>query len=162
MMTSNNRWEFGASALVAAFGLIVIGGDALGQLSGVQIIALAQGSSSDKDVLLHVKGPSDVLQSELVFQSGGQTGWHTHPGPVVVVVKTGALTEIHSDGCITVHPMGSVFFEEAGIVHNALNETGGVTDVYATFMSPAGTPPLIPAGDPGRTCGDHDKDRQGQ
>ena len=80
-MTRNNRWEFGASALVAAFGLIVIGGDALGQLSGVQIIALARGSNSDKDVLLHVKGPSDVLQTELVFQSGGQTGWHTHPGP---------------------------------------------------------------------------------
>jgi quercetin dioxygenase-like cupin family protein len=151
-MTRNNRWEFGASALVAAFGLIVIGGDALGQLSGVQIIALAQGSSPDKNVVLHMKGPTDVLQSELVFQSGGQTGWHTHPGPVVVVVKTGALTEIHSDGCTTVHPMGSVFFEDADVVHNALNQTGGVTDVYATFMSPAGAPPLIPAGDPGRTC----------
>ena len=152
-MTSNNRWEFGASALVAAFGLIVIGGDARGQLAGLQIIPLAQGYSPDNNVILHVKGPSDVLQSELVFQSGGQTGWHTHPGPVVVVVvKTGALTEIHSDGCITVHPMGSVFFEEAGIVHNALNETGGVTDVYATFLSPSGTQPLIPAANPGQVC----------
>ena len=151
-------WELGAVALVAAFVLIVFGGDALGQLSGVQIIALAQGSSPDKNVLLHVKGPSDVLQSELVFQSGGQTGWHTHPGPVVVVVKTGALTEIHSDGCTTVHPAGSVFFEDAGVVHNALNQTGGVTDVYATFMSPASSPPLIPAGNPGQTCREHDKD----
>ena len=161
-MTTRFRTVTTTSVVALALGLI--GSYALrGQPSGLQIIPLAQGYSPDNNVILHVKGPSDVLQSELVFQSGGQTGWHTHPGPVVVVVvKTGALTEIHSDGCITVHPMGSVFFEEAGIVHNALNETGGVTDVYATFMSPAGTPPLIPAGDPGRTCGDHDKDRQGQ
>jgi quercetin dioxygenase-like cupin family protein len=119
---------------------------------------LAQGSSADNNVVLHVKGPSDVLQTELVFQPGGQTGWHTHPGPVVVVIKSGALTEIHSDGCTTVHPAGSVFFEDAGVVHNALNQTGGVTDVFATFMSPAGSPPLIPAGDPGRTCRGGDKD----
>ena len=162
MMTRNNRWEFGASALVAAFGLIVIGGDARGQLAGLQIIPLAQGYSPYNNVIVHVKGPSDALQADLIFQPGGTTGWHTHPGPVVVVIKSGALTETHSDGCTTVHPAGSVFFEDAGVVHNASNQTGGVTEVYATFMFPAGTQPLIPAGDPGRTCGDHDKDRQGQ
>src|SRR6266702_3817072 len=82
-----------------------------GQTSGLQIIALAQGFSAEREVEMHIKGPSDVLQSLLVFQPGGDTGWHIHPGPVVVVVKTGALTEFHDDGCVTVHPTGSVFFE---------------------------------------------------
>ena len=145
--------RLGAAALVAAFILGLIGsGAARGQVSALQIIPLAQGFSPENNLNLHVKGPSDVLQSLLVFQPGGDTGWHTHPGPVVVVVKTGALTEYHSNGCVTVHPVGSVFFETKEEVHRAVNQTGGVAEVYATFISPTGTQPLIPASDPGGVC----------
>jgi quercetin dioxygenase-like cupin family protein len=153
LITKNNRWGFGAGVMVAAFALIVFGGDALGQLAGLQIIPLAEGYSPDNNVILHVKGPSDALQADLIFQPGGTAGWHTHPGPVVVVIKSGALTEIHSDGCTTVHPAGSAFFEDANVVHNVVNQTGGVTEVYATFIFPTGSQPLIPAADPGRVCG---------
>jgi hypothetical protein len=76
----------------------------------------------------------------------------------VVVIKSGALTEIHKNGCATVHPAGPVFFEEADVVHNAINQTGGVTELYAAFKSPAGARPLIPAGDPGGVCRDRDPD----
>jgi quercetin dioxygenase-like cupin family protein len=146
-------WKFGgtAPAVALALGLIALGA-ASGQTNGLQIIGLAQGFSPENNVVLHAKGPSDVLQSLLVFQPGGDTGWHTHPGPVVVVVKTGALTEYHSNGCVTVHPAGSVFFETQGEVHRAINETGAVAEVYATFISPAGSQPLIPASDPGAVC----------
>lgn len=146
----------GGIASVAALALCLIGtGRVHGQmpLPPLQIIALAQGSSSQRPpVNLHVDGSNDVLQTELVFQPGAQTGWHYHPGPVVVVIKTGALTEIHSNGCVTVHPAGSVFFEMKDEIHNAINQTGGVADVYATFLSPAGTQPLIPASNPGGVC----------
>ena len=108
-----------------------------------------------------MNGPVDALQALLVFQPGGETGWHIHPGPVVVVVKSGALTETHANGCITVHPQGSVFFETAGEVHNATNHTGVVAEVYATFLSPAGSQPLIPVANPGRVCRPGD-DRQGR
>jgi quercetin dioxygenase-like cupin family protein len=118
----------------------------------LQINALALGSNDESTVSLHAKGPTDVLQTLLVFQPGGETGWHKHPGPVVVIVKSGALTETHSNGCVTVHPAGSAFFETKGEVHNAANQTGGVTEVYATFLSPAGAQPLIPASDPGGVC----------
>ena len=121
-------------------------------MSPLQIIPLAQGYSHENEIELELKGPSDVLQSVLVFQPGGDTGWHTHPGPVVVVVKSGALTEYESNGCVVVHPAGSVFFEAKGQVHRAVNQTGVVSEVYATFLSPAGAQPLIPASDPGRSC----------
>ncbi len=128
----------GAAALaVLALGLIV-SGVARGQVDPLQINALALGSNDEEAVQLHVKGPSDVLQTLLVFQHGAETGWHRHPGPVIVIVKSGALTEIHSNGCVTVHPAGSAFFETKGEVHNAANQTAGVTEVYATFLSPAG------------------------
>jgi len=141
------------AASVAALALVLIGiGGARGQVPPLQIIPLAQGFSSENVVNLHVNGPSDALTAELVFQAGAETGWHYHPGPVVVVVKSGALTETHSDGCVTVHPAGSVFFEKANEIHNAANQTGVVTEVYATFLFPAGTQPLIPATNPERVC----------
>src|SRR5436190_18756220 len=97
-------WGLGAVALAGTLALGVFGSvNARGQAPPLQIIGLAQGYSPDNNVILHVKGPSDVLQTDLIFQSGAATGWHTHPGPVVVGVNSGDLTEIDSDGCITVH-----------------------------------------------------------
>jgi quercetin dioxygenase-like cupin family protein len=124
----------------------------------LQIIPLAQGSSPEHSVVLHVIGPSDVLQAHLIFPSGSETGWHSHLGPVVVVVNTGYLTEIHKNGCVTLHGPGSVFFEEKDVIHNAVNDGSTPTDIYATFLSPAGAPPLVPASNPGRTCHGNDHD----
>jgi len=152
----NRRGRLGLRALAAA---ALVAALALGQVSPLQIIPLAQGYSPDHNVILHLKGATDVLQTDLIFQPGGTTGWHIHPGPVVVVVKSGALTEIHSNGCMTVHPAGSGFFEDANEVHNVVNQTGIVTEVYATFLSPAGTNPLIPVPDPGGVCRNEHENR---
>jgi quercetin dioxygenase-like cupin family protein len=137
-------WGLGAAALAAVL--------AYAQVAPLQIIPLAQGSNLDHNTVLHLKGPTDILQTDLIFQPGGTTGWHIHPGPVVVIVKSGALTEIQTNGCMTVHPAGSGFFEDANDVHNVINETSEVTEVYATFLSPAGAQPLIPVADPGVAC----------
>jgi len=150
-----------ASAAALALGLIASGSAHAQEVSPLQIIPQAQGFTPDKTGNLRVHGPSDVLQALLVFQPSAETGWHIHPGPVVVVVKSGAITETHANGCITVHPAGSVFFERADEVHNAANQTAGVAEVFATFLSPAGSKPLIPVQDPGRVCrrgDDHDQD----
>jgi len=130
----------------------LVGALAFGQVSPLQIIPLALGSNPDHTVELHLKGPTDVLTADLIFQPGATVGWHTHPGPVVVTIKSGALTEIHSNGCMTVHPAGSAFFEAANEVHNVVNQTGVVTEVFATFLSPSGSQPLMPASDPGGVC----------
>ena len=148
-----------ATALVVT--LIASGGALAQNVSPLQIITLAQGFSAAKTPNMRVNGANDVLQSLLVFQPGAETGWHIHPGPVVVVVKSGAITETHANGCITVHPPGSVFFEKEGEVHNATNNTGGVAEVYATFISPWGAQPLISVPNPGRSCRAGD-DSQGE
>jgi quercetin dioxygenase-like cupin family protein len=150
-----------ASAAAFVVGLIGPGGARAQDVSPLQIIALAQGFSAQKTPNMHVNGASDVLQALLVFQPGADTGWHIHPGPVVVVVKSGAITETHANGCITVHPAGSVFFETAGEIHNATNQTGGVAEVHATFLSPTGSQPLIPVANPGRACSPGDQDNPG-
>lgn len=146
-------WGLGGTASAAALVLGLVGsGGARGQGVPLQITALAQGHISERHVSMRMNGPGDVLQALLVFQPGADTGWHIHPGPVVVVVKSGALTETHANGCTTEHPAGSVFFESAGEVHNATNRTAGVAEVYATFLSPSGAQPLIPVPNPGGVC----------
>jgi len=84
-----NLWRLGGAASAAAIVLGLIGsGGAHGQVPPLQIIGLAQGYSADKTGNLHVNGPNDVLQAQLIFQPGAETGWHMHPGPVVVVIKS--------------------------------------------------------------------------
>jgi quercetin dioxygenase-like cupin family protein len=144
------RPRVAASSAVLALSLTGLGH--LYAQTPLQIVPQAQGHSREKHVNLYVNGPSDTLQALLVFQAGAETGWHIHPGPVVVVIKSGALVETHSDGCTTLHPAGSVFFESPGEVHNATNRTDGVTEALVTFISPSGAQPLIPVPNPGQVC----------
>ena len=43
-------------------------------------------------VKLKTKGPIEVADQVLTIQPGGHTGWHSHPGPVLVVIKSGTFT----------------------------------------------------------------------
>lgn len=43
-------------------------------------------------IKLATRGPIDVATVRVTFQPGGSTGWHVHPGPALVTVKTGQLT----------------------------------------------------------------------
>jgi quercetin dioxygenase-like cupin family protein len=119
---------------------------AVAQQAPLEFIPLAFGRSMEHQIKLQQKGPADILQAKIVVQPGGDTGWHTHPGPVVVVVAKGSLTEYHANGCISYHPTGSVFFEEPGEVHKVINHDPSVAgEAYATFILPAGGQPLEPA-----------------
>src|SRR5215211_3646653 len=46
---------------------------------------------------MDVKGDSDLYITKHTFQPGGQTGWHTHPGPSLITVIQGTLTVYHDD-----------------------------------------------------------------
>ena len=141
-------------AIVAVLGgVLVYMRSAIAQVPALTFELLAAGSSLER-IRINQKGPSDILQTKIVLQPGGDTGWHTHPGPVIVVVKTGAVTEFHSNGCVSVHPAGSVFLESEGEVHRVINQTSAAGEAYATFILPPGSQPLYPAADPGNAvCG---------
>ena len=141
-----------AIAAVAAAPLLYIR-SAVAQ-AGMTFEVLAGGYSTEKHVKIHAKGPSDVLQTRLVVQPGADTGYHTHAGPVIAVVKSGVLTQYHENGCITQHPAGSVFFEEEGGVHKVVNHGAVASEAYLTFILPTGSQPLEPAPTPApKTCG---------
>ena len=56
---------------------------------------------------------------------GGSFGWHSHPGPSLVIVKAGTLTfyEASDPTCTpSVHSAGDAYVDEGTDVHVARNE----------------------------------------
>lgn len=102
--------------------------------------------------VVQVRNPSDALVAQITFQPGGSVGWHTHHGPVIVTVASGALSVINASDCVRrVYAAGKAFVDPGqGNVHVGYNATEGQTVIYATFLDvPAGQPATIPAANPG-------------
>jgi quercetin dioxygenase-like cupin family protein len=101
---------------------------------------------------LKAEDNTDVSMSSSIMAPGGATGWHGHPGLVVVVIKAGALTfyEASDPSCSpTVHRAGTVVLESSGDVHIARNEGTVNAEFAVTQFLPAGVPTRIDASVPG-------------
>ena len=72
------------------------------------------------ELKLKTKGASDVYIQESGFAPGGYTGWHTHPGLLVLTVIDGTVT-LYDENCVgRVFQTGDVFTEDES-VHNLVN-----------------------------------------
>jgi quercetin dioxygenase-like cupin family protein len=106
----------------------------------VQSHNLGQGGVNVK-----TRGPVDVVTAEITFEKGGgSAGWHTHPGPVFVVMRSGTLS-VWDEHCVKkTYSQGSTFFE-IGPGHSMLVKNESTTEdatLYATFIVPVGAAPL--------------------
>jgi quercetin dioxygenase-like cupin family protein len=88
---------------------------------------------------------TDVRVQEFVISPGGFSGWHHHPGIVIVAVESGAVTFTHSDCSSKTYgpglPNGAVFVE-GGDDPGQASSTNGAT-VFATFVAPNADPPVF-------------------
>lgn len=84
--------------------------------------------------------PSDVRIHQVTFNPGSSSGWHTHPGAQMAVVKAGALILQRAPGCdeITV-AAGQGVFIPGGTPHLAHNGGKEPAEIYTTQIVPAGT-----------------------
>ena len=58
---------------------------------GATSILIGQGQVSGAAGIDVLPG-TDVVAVQNTFASGGSSGWHSHPGPTVVVVRSGQIT----------------------------------------------------------------------
>ena len=64
---------------------------------------LGQGTFSQRikvntpNIKAKFKRPSDFIVHENVIDPGGSTGWHSHPGPALVIVNEGTFTLYDGD-----------------------------------------------------------------
>jgi quercetin dioxygenase-like cupin family protein len=101
---------------------------------------------------IDTKGESDIHVLENRIAPGGTFGWHSHPGPSLVVVASGALTLYRADDpdCMPhVIEAGSGFVDDGGDVHLVRNEGTVETLVYATSIVPRGAIRRIDQPSPG-------------
>jgi quercetin dioxygenase-like cupin family protein len=89
-------------------------------------------------VQLHVHTPADVAQTNTVAQAGWSSGWHSHTGPVLVSVKTGALRITNGECLAASVAAGQVFVERPGVRYQAQNLGPGTTEWFTTQLIPQG------------------------
>ena len=100
----------------------------------------------------------ETVMQQIVFGPGGQTGWHSHPGAAIALVKTGALTLYSADdpGCAgRTYTAGQAFVDSGqGHAHLARNEsTTDNAEVWVTYLDvPPGASVRIDQPNPGN-CG---------
>jgi quercetin dioxygenase-like cupin family protein len=150
------------AALMVGLVVLAVGATALASpIIGVQGTNLgvatfqnlqAKTLSADWQARIDTKGATDVYVVENKIAPGGTFGWHSHPGPSIVVVKTGVLTLYRGDDptCTpTVVPAGSGFVDDGGDVHMVRNEGTVETVVYVTSLVPSGATRRIDEPSPG-------------
>jgi quercetin dioxygenase-like cupin family protein len=96
--------------------------------------------------MIKTRGLSDAVVRNLVIAPGGDTGWHSHPGPVFVLVTAGTGSFYFADDPTftpVIYATGTGFVEGGGDVHIFRNE--GDVDLEATvlFLVPHGAPTRI-------------------
>lgn len=153
----------GGTAILTGFALLAIAATALATSSlGVTSTTIAQGNVADDidvkvktgdwKVKLETKGPSTLAVTENRVAPGGHFGWHSHPGPSLVIVKSGAATEYHGDDpdCTPrVYPAGTAFVDPGGGVHIVRNEGSQELVVIVARLVPSGAAPRIDEPNPG-------------
>lgn len=144
-------------ALLAATVSIAVAGSvfAIHIPGGVTAVPLARGTLAEAvkvnsgDIKIQTKGPVDIATLEVTFAAGGSAGWHIHPGPVFVTMKSGELS-VWDEDCVkntySASETGAddTFFEfgpeMSMLVKNESATTPAV--VVGTFIVPPGATPL--------------------
>lgn len=105
----------------------------------------------DWEIELKTKGLSDVFVTEFKLVPGANGGWHSHPGPSIISVKSGTATFYDAcDDLAAPHdfPAGTGFVEDAGCIHILVNEGDVDLDVVVMQIVPMGAPRRIDQADP--------------
>jgi len=153
------RAKWVSALVVAAVGAAVYGGTVLAtNPSGVTTTTFGVGRFDDIDATtktdvnpghatdfwqarINTKGSSDLYVLQNTIVPGGTFGWHSHPGPSLVIVKSGTATfYMADDPTCSPHVVtaGHGFVDNGHDTHVVRNE--GSVDLVTVVVS------LVPAG----------------
>ena len=159
------RNRFIVALTAALFSVAVMGGIVLATpSSGVTSTTIATGTLGPINLLvktgswmtqLRTKGKSTLSVVENDVAPGGTFGWHSHPGPSLIVVKSGTMTFYRGNDPTCkpeVYNAGQAFVDSGHDVHIGLNRGTTEAVVIVTRLLPVGAPARIDQPDP-HICG---------
>src|SRR6516165_6186549 len=100
--------------------------------SGLVNIPIARGTNVS-DGTTPLQFGTDIAMAQITVDPGGSSGWHSHPGGAIIVVKTGTLNVYRSVGsqCQTeTYSAGQAFIERPGELDNVLNMSSSPYVLY--------------------------------
>lgn len=98
--------------------------------------------SGDWHVQIKSKPAFDIAVQTILFPPGSASGWHTHPGPVFIQVKSGTMTFYQSDDptCAPqVRTQGQGFLDLGEHPHIAVNRSDAPAENVVTYFAPPGS-----------------------
>ena len=112
---------------------------------------------ADFQEIIHAPQLQETVLQQIIIAPGGTTGWHSHPGPVVVLIKSGALTFYSAEDptCTPrTYTAGQAIVDSGqGHVHMARNLGSQNVELWVTYFDvPPGGAFRLDAADPGH-CG---------
>ena len=154
------------TVLASALTAVVFATPASGILSGTVVARASFQDPVDIKIkvndgrqdVFHVPNAGETVMQQIVFGPGGQSGWHSHPGPVIILVKSGVLTFFSGEGagCTSRnYSAGQALIDSGqGHVHRAANLSATENvEVWVTYFDvPPGGAFRIDAANPGN-CG---------
>ena len=101
------------------------------------------------------KGPIDVVVRQHDYAAGASTGWHSHPYPVLITVKSGTLTfyEYDDPTCTPIVVHAGEGYVDSGRGHIGRNETDQPATDISVIMAPVGQPFRSELSAPNPHCG---------
>jgi quercetin dioxygenase-like cupin family protein len=159
------KWKWVCALLVATLGAGVYAGDVMATpSSGVTTTVLARSVAGSLQVsgqqvspqwraLVKTDGTTDLYVVDNKFAAGSSSGWHTHPGPSLILVASGQVTNYFgNDPTCTgqTYRAGQSFIDPGGAtIHDVRNETGEPAETIAVQLLPKDAPRKIDEPAPG-------------
>lgn len=128
--------------------------------TNLSTVTLAGDFDANHDRLkLQTKDATTVREQRLDFAAGGHTGFHHHPGIVIVSVASGMVTLVDGATCARENygpgsANGAIFIEADDHPHEATSSDGAT--VYVTYIVPNnGGSPVFRVEEPVPFCATH-------
>ena len=106
---------------------------------------------SDWAVSLEDSGQSEFYFQDLVIRPGGRTGWHSHPGLLLITLKEGSI-DFYGKGCGKHTYAGGQSFTEGAEPHNIVNSGSGNARLLIAYIVKSGEPRRVE--NPQPRCGE--------
>ena len=98
-------------------------------------------------VRLETQGASEFFHQDLVVGPGGRTGWHSHPGLLMITVKEGSV-DFYDKDCVKRTYVAGQSFTESAEPHNVLNPGASNTRMLIAYIVKPGEPRRIESEQP--------------